>query len=379
MTGNTSDIVVKEESDYLVVAAPLVYPDPDGKAVPFDWRPNEKMLLDGSNTSRSQFRTNLFKLNQPKPYEYAHLDLDADRVLGPGTGQGDVFASRDSYLAMHPEYCTFEGHQADPVRGELREQMSYQWVENDKDLPLPDLDQKFHEWAVATFGSRKNYDLLQCKTWTYFQHFDRTGLALQAPWNVLELQGRNRTLFVHASNYFESVLDIVNYNNMLVDGLSGKLNELGHPKSDAKPLYYQTDYWNIVYSKFLKYFFVLLDIVIGSSGRSVCHHAPHPGYTLVRWLDTTFRPLKTENPGRGKFSMSHFLKSHQRDLLLNGRKIRCDSVKEMLRTAPRDPIVDRRCAGVCNDYRTAIGVWINVSSQFSDVHHPSHGLSDPAL
>ena len=365
-SGVNDTAVTKQQFDYLVVAAPLVYPDPEGQPVPLDWRPNEKQLLDGANTTRSQFRTNLYKLNQPKPYLYAHLDLDADRVLGPGTGQGDVFASRDSYLALNPKYCSFECHQLDPVRGELREQMSYQWVENDKDLPLPDIDRKFHEWAVAIFGSSKNYDFLQSKTWTYFQRFDRVGLTLQAPWNVLELQGRNRTLFVDASNFFESVLDIVNYNNMLVDGLSGKLNELGHPKSDTKPLYYQTDYWNIAYNKFLKYLFVLLDIVIGIVW-TVLYVITRPilAYTLVRWLRYNLQTaFKTANPGPWwKFSMSHFLKvSPSVICFLNGKEdpVVTASKQALGKLHPEIPIVDKALRWSLHDYRTAIGVWIDV-------------------
>jgi hypothetical protein len=366
MTEGGDSVVMREEFDYLVVAAPLVNPDPAGKAVPLDLRPNESKLLGGENTSSSQFRSNLYKLKQPEPYLYAHLNLDADLVLGPGTGQGDVFASRDSYLALNPEYCTFEGHQKDPVRGELREQMSYQWVENDKHLPLEDLDKKFHEWAVERFGSRDNYECLQHPTWTYFQRFDRQGLALQAPWNVLELQGRNRTLFVHASNYFESVLDIVNYNNMLVDGLSGKLNELRHPMSDTKPLYYQTEYWDIVYNKLTKYFLVFLDIVLGTIW-TVLYAITRPilAVTLVRWLRCRLqKAFKTENPGPWwQHTMSHFIKvSPSVICFLNGKE---DPVvtasKETLRKEhPEIPIVDKAVRWSYHDYRTAIRVWMNV-------------------
>ncbi|KJC46364.1 hypothetical protein UP09_13070 [Bradyrhizobium sp. LTSP885] len=356
----------RREFDYLVVAAPLVNPDPDGTVVPLDLRAAERTLLGGDHTSSSQFRTVLFKLNQPKPYLYSHLELDADRILGPAVGQGEVFASRDSYLALHPEFCTFEAHQSDPVRGQVREQMAYQWVANDRHLPLEDVDRKFHEWAVDQFGAQANYEVLQHKTWTYFQRFDRIGLAAKAPWNVLELQGRNRTLFVHASNYFESVLDIVNYNNMLVDGLSGKLNGWQHPASDPKPFYYQTDHWRIFYNRFVKYGLMALDIVLGTIW-TVLYIPIRPilALTLIRWQRLQLqKSFKTANPGKWwQFNMSHFLKvSPSVICFLNGKEdpIVTLSKDALRKDFPEIPVVDKALKWSDHDYRTAIGVWIDV-------------------
>ena len=59
------------------------------------------------------------------------------------------------------------------------------------------------------------------KAWTYYTHYNAKGLLKANPWKILDLQGDNNTFFVHASTNFESVLDIVNYNHMLLDGLSG--------------------------------------------------------------------------------------------------------------------------------------------------------------
>ena len=59
------------------------------------------------------------------------------------------------------------------------------------------------------------------KAWTYYTHYEEKGLLDGYLWRILDIQGNSNTLFVHASTNFESVLDIVNYNHMLLDGLTG--------------------------------------------------------------------------------------------------------------------------------------------------------------
>lgn len=355
-----------EEFDYLVVAAPLINPDPNGEEVILDLHENEKELLRSKNTTSCQFRTNLFKTRQPMPYLDAHVTLSADFLIGPEAGHGDVFGFRDSYLALNPQYCTSDGHKDDPNRNDLREQMSYQWVEFDKELPAPILENKFQEWAVKRFGNTENYEKIRDKTWTYFQHFNRQGLEKKEPWKVLEIQGRNRTLFVHASNFFESVLDIVNYNNMLVEGLSGKLNDLSHPKSDAKPLYYQSLWWRYLYNKHLKNFFIVLNVVLGSFW-TVIFFITRPLFqlTLNRWLRYRIQnAFKTKDTGPWwKFSMSHFIKvSPEVICFVDGRP---DEIVELSRQTlkidhPEIPSVDQSLRLSYHDFRNLMKVWMKL-------------------
>ena len=63
--------------------------------------------------------------------------------------------------------------------------------------------------------------ILHEKAWTYYTHYEAKGLLDGNLWKILDIQGENNTFFVHASTNFESVLDIVNYNHMILDGLSG--------------------------------------------------------------------------------------------------------------------------------------------------------------
>lgn len=50
----------------------------------------------------------------------------------------------------------------------------------------------------------------------YFNHFSASNLAAGLPWRWLDLQGRNKTLYVHASTCFESVLHCWSYIQLLM-------------------------------------------------------------------------------------------------------------------------------------------------------------------
>lgn len=53
-------------------------------------------------------------------------------------------------------------------------------------------------------------------TTTYFTHFTAAGLQAGKPWQLLDLQGDNRTVYVHASTCFESVLQCWQYQQLLL-------------------------------------------------------------------------------------------------------------------------------------------------------------------
>ena len=85
--------------------------------------------------------------------------------------------------------------------------------------------------------------MLYSRTFVCFYHYDQKGLAAQKPWHLLSIQGENNTIWAHASNYFESVLDIVNYQNMMLDGLQGKMrrSSTAPPKDDHRPERWKLD------------------------------------------------------------------------------------------------------------------------------------------
>lgn len=51
---------------------------------------------------------------------------------------------------------------------------------------------------------------------SYFNHFDADGLQQKLPWQYLGIQGQHRTLYLHASTCFESVLQCWQYQNLLL-------------------------------------------------------------------------------------------------------------------------------------------------------------------
>jgi hypothetical protein len=363
LTGGDSQT---RDFDYLVVAAPMLDPLPresgEEKLAFDDLTEEQANLLQSNRITNGHFRTVLFTPREPQPYLDTHLKIDADRVIGVEVGKGEVFASRDSYLALNPDLCKLEAHQDDPARGHKREQMAYQYVENGRETSEEELEAKFVAWADGEFGA-KGFKIRDRRSWTYFQRFDRVGLEEAMPWKLLELQGRDRTLIVHASTFFESVLDIVNYNNMIVSGLGGELNRLGPPGDDYKPDYVQTQHWKIFYKWVLRVPLTLLSLVtfvIWTALYIVLR--PILGVTLIRmqrkYLQTAF---KTENPGPWwKFNMSHFLavSPSVRCLIENEEDAVITKAKEELEDEyPEIPKVDWALRWNYRDYRTGVRLW----------------------
>merc|ERR1712203_1101135 len=156
----------------------------------------------------------------------AHLEMNSDKILGPGAGAANIFASRDSYLALNPQHCTFEGHKTDPLQYGLREQMAYQYAESGRDLTLKAFNEKFEDWTRSKLGTNGCH--------LYYQ---RAALELFYAVRYERCKGSHALENIRAARQtqhyvcacVESVLDIVNYNTMIVDGLSGKLNSLTSP------------------------------------------------------------------------------------------------------------------------------------------------------
>lgn len=64
--------------------------------------------------------------------------------------------------------------------------------------------------------SRKSSCFVQ---WDYFWHFDRHAIVEGCPWDLLDEQGNHRTIWAGSSACFESILDVVQYNELLFDML----------------------------------------------------------------------------------------------------------------------------------------------------------------
>jgi len=62
-----------------------------------------------------------------------------------------------------------------------------------------------------------NYEILTSVTTPYFDHFCLSDLKDHLPWDILNLQGKNNTLFVHAFTCFESVVHCWGYTNLMLE------------------------------------------------------------------------------------------------------------------------------------------------------------------
>jgi len=229
--------------DYLVVAAPLHLEEAQ-EVLQFTETERELFQKD---IVHHQFRTTLYTRSQ-QPNLTTHLTIFPRHITDTAVaGKGDVFAYRDSYLARFPEVNVEvnvekdkwpERFKRDPARHGDREQMCYQYAENG--MSEKDLKQKCKQWLDSNMGETT---ILEEKNFDYFYHYDHNGLAAQKPWRLLSIQGENNTIWAHASNYFESVLDIVNYQNMMLDGLQGKMRRFttAPPKDDHKPQRWELD------------------------------------------------------------------------------------------------------------------------------------------
>jgi hypothetical protein len=51
----------------------------------------------------------------------------------------------------------------------------------------------------------------------YFWHFPQDAINDGVPWKLLEMQGEQRTIWAGSSACFESVLDVVKYNDLLFE------------------------------------------------------------------------------------------------------------------------------------------------------------------
>jgi hypothetical protein len=63
----------------------------------------------------------------------------------------------------------------------------------------------------------RDVEVVKRRAYAYFYHFDADGLEKKYPWEILRMQGLNRTLYTGCSVSFESVNDLVAYNNLLLD------------------------------------------------------------------------------------------------------------------------------------------------------------------
>lgn len=68
----------------------------------------------------------------------------------------------------------------------------------------------------------KEYSIHESFHCSYFAHFQNEGLRRGLLWKLLDIQGDNKTMYIHGSSCFESVLHIFQYHDMLFSKTNAK-------------------------------------------------------------------------------------------------------------------------------------------------------------
>jgi len=128
---------------------------------------------------------------------------------------GRVYAQRNSHR------CYF-GTGTNALKKDIN--VAYQFLERGEDKERQELLEIFYR----DMRQREIEDVKVIKQvkWPYFYRFGPKDILQKYPWKLLEIQGKNRTIYTGGSAFFESVQDILNYNSMVLHGLLGKKNIL---------------------------------------------------------------------------------------------------------------------------------------------------------
>jgi len=178
---------------------------PDIEHFPMDWSEEEKSIF--SHLVHHIMLISLVEVD-PDPTLEDHLFFMLDDILDPNKYYGsEVIVVRDTYRAQRKDLDD---------RNDRRIQFTVQ-VSKPENYNLELCTQKIHQFYEKR--GNKELTILHQEPWKYFYHFDNEGLENGIPKKFLEVQGHNRTAFVHSSGGFESLNDAVSLATMIVDSL----------------------------------------------------------------------------------------------------------------------------------------------------------------
>jgi len=194
--------IIKEtlDFDFLFMAAP-----PDIDYFPMDWTEEERSVF--SHLIHHIMLISLVEVDPDTKLE-DHLFFMLDDILDETRYYGsEVIVVRDSYRAQRKDFDD---------REERRIQFTVQVSEPEK-FDLDFCTNKIHQFYEKR--GNKELKIIHQEPWKYFYRFDNEGLNQGLPKKFLQLQGHNRTAFVHSSGGFESLNDAVSLATMIVDSL----------------------------------------------------------------------------------------------------------------------------------------------------------------
>ncbi|KAF0718094.1 Aste57867_1900 [Aphanomyces stellatus] len=171
-----------------------------------DMTSDEAALFKGTYVA-STFTTTMFE-SDSGPLETAAQVWPLRMV----NEDGRLSALRNSKLTILP---------GDPAAGwgnltnGLQVRVAYQFF----DKPLRDVDRikmKSSLWLDLRKAGLPSPSVWGTFSFNYFPRFNATGLKKGLPWKIWDIQGDRRTTWIGSSVCFESVLDVVTYNNNLI-------------------------------------------------------------------------------------------------------------------------------------------------------------------
>ncbi|MBN4001836.1 FAD/NAD(P)-binding protein [Nostoc sp. LPT] len=221
INGNGESIIEKN-CELLVIAC-----DPRNLSKICDYTPEERTIFD--KLRNFTFHTSLLKVevnnssSQTKTYPV---------IFGPKLLEemnGTVYAYRnESAKQFGPQRASQMTHNLVTV---------YQLVGETK-TPWPasefekKLKQDLHNSDWWPFSL--NYEVVETVTTPYFDHFSNEDLKEGFPWKLLNLQGHNKTLYVHGFTCFESVLHCWDYAALMLNSVDSAKKAL--PSDSDAPI-----------------------------------------------------------------------------------------------------------------------------------------------
>jgi len=211
-----------EEYDFLLYTAPFAHASKFVK----DLTMNEDAIF--SQLKSFVLATTLYKSDAVKDYSEPGTGINAPIMyntdkMGNKTMDGGWYADRDDRLIFghnRPKYnqtrvgyqffedfCEFDGTLCDSDRTP-NEQQRPRFVE------APSVKQRFlEELNKQDVG---HVQVIEQFPWPYFHHFPQDAISAGLPWNLVDMQGSQKTWWLGASSSFESVHDVTNYNLMVL-------------------------------------------------------------------------------------------------------------------------------------------------------------------
>lgn len=200
-----SESIIKKDCELLIIAC-----EPRKLYGICDYTPKERAIFD--KLRNFTFHTSLLKVEvkstSAQTNEYAVMF--APKVLEEMNG---------SVYAFRNESAKQFGHKV--AKGMTHNLVTvYQLVgETPNPIPESEFDKILKEQLNNSdwWPFSGNYEVLHRVTTPYFDHFSNEDLKKGLPWELLSLQGQNKTLYVHGFTCFESVLHCWDYAKLMLE------------------------------------------------------------------------------------------------------------------------------------------------------------------